>query len=104
MRISGFGSQRGDIRQRSRNNRLRAQLLEFFTTVERVLNLSKKGLVMLLIGHQAPAAIRRSGAGRIGTTGARRSRRRLTVQGRLRLMLKRLFSMRRMCVWHAAPP
>ncbi|MFJ9908961.1 hypothetical protein ACIRVK_40045 [Streptomyces sp. NPDC101152] len=69
-------------------NLLRAQLLEFFTAVERVLNLSKKGLVMLLIGYQTPAAIRRDGARRIGTTGARRSRRRLTVQGCLRLMPK----------------
>jgi transposase len=48
-------------------NRLRAQLLEFFPALERVLNLSKKGPVVLLTGYQGPAAIRRSGARRIGT-------------------------------------
>jgi len=48
-------------------NRLRAQLLEFFPALERVLNLSKKGPVVLLTGYQVPAAIRRSGARRIGT-------------------------------------
>ena len=48
-------------------NRLRAQLLEFFPALERALNLSKKGPVMLLTGYQTPAAIRRSGARRIGT-------------------------------------
>ncbi|MFS8202615.1 IS110 family transposase [Streptomyces sp. CWNU-52B] len=48
-------------------NRLRAQLLEFFPALERALNLSKKGPVVLLTGYQAPAAIRRSGASRIGT-------------------------------------
>src|SRR3954454_7390365 len=48
-------------------NRLRAQLLEFFPALERALNLSKKGPVVLLTGYQVPAAIRRSGARRIGT-------------------------------------
>ncbi len=48
-------------------NRLRAQLLEFFPALERMLNLSKKGPVMLLTGYQAPASIRHSGARRIGT-------------------------------------
>ncbi|MGA4846656.1 IS110 family transposase [Streptomyces sp. G5(2025)] len=48
-------------------NRLRAQLLEFFPALERTLNLSKKGPVVLLTGYQVPAAIRRSGARRIGT-------------------------------------
>lgn len=48
-------------------NRLRAQLLEFFPALERALNLSKKGPVVLLTGYQAPAAIRRSGASRLGT-------------------------------------
>ncbi|MGC4984689.1 IS110 family transposase [Streptomyces sp. DT193] len=46
-------------------NRLRAQLLEFFPALERGLNLSKKGPVVLLTGYQVPAAIRRSGARRI---------------------------------------
>ncbi|MFJ2270155.1 IS110 family transposase [Streptomyces sp. NPDC087849] len=48
-------------------NRLRAQLLEIFPALERALNLSKKGPVVLLAGYQTPAAIRRSGASRIGT-------------------------------------
>lgn len=48
-------------------NRLRAQLLEFFPALERALNLNKKGPVTLLTGYQVPAAIRRSGARRIGT-------------------------------------
>lgn len=48
-------------------NRLRAQLLEFFPALERALNLGKKGPVTLLTGYQTPAAIRRSGARRIGT-------------------------------------
>ena len=50
-----------------RTNRLRAQLLEYFPALERALNLSEKGPVVLLTGYLAPAAIRRSGAGRIGT-------------------------------------
>ncbi|MDX3762068.1 IS110 family transposase [Streptomyces sp. AK02-04a] len=48
-------------------NRLRAQLLEFFPALERALNLSKKGPVVLLTGYQVPASIRRSGTKRIGT-------------------------------------
>ncbi|QDN96209.1 IS110 family transposase [Streptomyces sp. RLB3-17] len=48
-------------------NRLRAQLLEFFPALERALNLSKKGPVVLLTGYQTPAAFRRSGINRIGT-------------------------------------
>ncbi|WP_328618943.1 IS110 family transposase [Streptomyces sp. NBC_00354] len=47
-------------------NRLRAQLLEIFPALERVLDLSNKGPVILLTGYQSPAAIRRSGARRIG--------------------------------------
>ncbi|WP_405597445.1 IS110 family transposase [Streptomyces sp. NBC_01410] len=48
-------------------NRLRAQLLEIFPALERALNLSKKGPVVLLTAYQTPAATRRSGAKRIGT-------------------------------------
>ena len=48
-------------------NRLRAQLLEIFPALERVLDLTNKGPVMLLTGYQTPAAIRRSGAKRIET-------------------------------------
>lgn len=48
-------------------NRLRAQLLEIFPALERALNLSKKGPVVLLAGYQTPAAIRRRGVSRIGT-------------------------------------
>ncbi|MBQ1121874.1 IS110 family transposase [Streptomyces sp. B15] len=48
-------------------NRLRAQLLEIFPALERALNLTNKGPVMLLTGYQTPAAIRRSGARRIET-------------------------------------
>nr|WP_246201357.1 IS110 family transposase [Streptomyces alboniger] len=48
-------------------NRLRSQLLEFLLVLECGLNLSKKGPVVLLTGYQLPAAIRRSGARRIGT-------------------------------------
>jgi len=58
----------GLVNDRTRQtNRLRAQLLEFFPALERALNLGKKGPVMLLTGYQTPAAIRRSGAGHIGT-------------------------------------
>ncbi|WP_055710999.1 IS110 family transposase [Streptomyces torulosus] len=46
-------------------NRQRAQLLEFFPALERVLNLSKKGPVVLLIGYQVPSAA--AGARQIGT-------------------------------------
>jgi transposase len=48
-------------------NRLRAQLLEVFPALERELELTNKGPVMLLTGYQAPAAIRRAGAKRIET-------------------------------------
>ncbi|MGW5214324.1 IS110 family transposase [Streptomyces sp. NPDC004051] len=48
-------------------NRLRAQLLEIFPTLERELDLTNKGPVMLLTGYQTPAAIRRAGAKRIET-------------------------------------
>ncbi|ELP66224.1 IS110 family transposase [Streptomyces turgidiscabies] len=48
-------------------NRLRAQLLEIFPALERALDLTNKGPVMLLTGYQTPAAIRRAGAKRIET-------------------------------------
>ena len=48
-------------------NRLRAQLLEFFPALERTLDLTNKGPIILLTGYQTPAAIRRAGAKRIGT-------------------------------------
>jgi transposase len=48
-------------------NRLRAQLLEIFPALERKLELTNKGPVVLLTGYQTPAAIRRSGAKRIET-------------------------------------
>jgi transposase len=46
-------------------NRLRAQLLEIFPALERALDLTNKGPVLLLTGYQTPAAIRRAGAARI---------------------------------------
>ncbi|MCW8103669.1 IS110 family RNA-guided transposase [Streptomyces tauricus] len=48
-------------------NRLRAQLLEMFPALERALDLTNKGPVILLTGYQTPAAIRRTGAKRIET-------------------------------------
>ncbi|QOV41273.1 IS110 family transposase [Streptomyces ferrugineus] len=48
-------------------NRLRAQLLEIFPGLERALDLTLKGPVMLLTGYQSPAAIRRAGVRRIET-------------------------------------
>ena len=48
-------------------NRLRAQLLEIFPALERSLDLTKKGPVMLLTGYQTPAAIRRAGTSRVAT-------------------------------------
>ncbi|WP_285498579.1 IS110 family transposase, partial [Streptomyces hygroscopicus] len=48
-------------------NRLRAQLLEIFPALERTLDMTNKGPVILLTGYQTPAAIRRSGARRIET-------------------------------------
>ena len=51
---------------RTRNiNRLHAQLLEIFPSLERVLDLNRKGPVVLLTGYQTPAAIRRAGEARI---------------------------------------
>ncbi|MGW5642851.1 IS110 family transposase, partial [Saccharopolyspora sp. NPDC003762] len=48
-------------------NRLRAQLLEIFPALERALQMTNKGPIVLLTGYQAPAAIRRAGAKRIET-------------------------------------
>ncbi|MEV5593620.1 IS110 family transposase [Streptomyces sp. NPDC052496] len=48
-------------------NRLRAQLLEFFPALERALDLTKKGPVLLLTAYQTPAAIRRMGASQLET-------------------------------------
>ncbi len=48
-------------------NRLRAQLLQIFPALERVLELTNRGPVRLLAGYQTPAAIRRAGASRIET-------------------------------------
>lgn len=48
-------------------NRLRAQLLEICPALERTLELTNKGPVMLLTGYQTPAAIRRAGPKRIET-------------------------------------
>ncbi|MEV6496917.1 IS110 family transposase [Streptomyces prunicolor] len=46
-------------------NRLRAQLVEIFPALERVLELTDKGPVVLLTGYQTPAGIRRAGVRRI---------------------------------------
>ncbi len=46
-------------------NRLRAQLLEIFPALERAVELTRKGPVLLLTGFQTPGAIRRAGANRI---------------------------------------
>ena len=43
-------------------NRLRQQLLEISPALERALNLTNKGPVLLLTGYQTPAAIRRTGS------------------------------------------
>ncbi|MFE5773303.1 IS110 family transposase [Streptomyces sp. NPDC056485] len=48
-------------------NRLRAQLVEICPALERVLELTNKGPVVLLSGYQTPTAIRRAGAKRIET-------------------------------------
>ena len=48
-------------------NRLRSQLLEIFPALERALDLTNQGPVLLLTGYQTPAAIRRAGARRIET-------------------------------------
>lgn len=46
-------------------NRLRAQLLEISPALERSLDLTNHGPLMLLTGYQTPAAFRRAGARRI---------------------------------------
>ncbi|WP_199577179.1 IS110 family transposase [Streptomyces sp. CRB46] len=48
-------------------NRLRAQLLEFLPALERALDLTKKGPVVLLTAYQTPAAICRMGVRRLET-------------------------------------
>lgn len=48
-------------------NRLRAQLLDIFPALQRALELTNRGPVMLLTGYQTPAAICRAGASRIET-------------------------------------
>jgi hypothetical protein len=48
-------------------NRLRAQLLEFFPALERALDLTKKGPVLLLTAYQTPAVIRSVGVRRLET-------------------------------------
>jgi transposase len=48
-------------------NRLRAQLLEIFPALERALDMTNKGPVVLLTGYQTSAAIRRAGVKRIET-------------------------------------
>lgn len=48
-------------------NRLRAQLLEISPALERALDVTNKGPVVLLTGYQTPAALRRVGAKRLET-------------------------------------
>ncbi|MFD3537786.1 IS110 family transposase [Streptomyces sp. NPDC058664] len=48
-------------------NRLRAQLTGIFPSLERALDLTNKGPLVLLTGYQSPAAIRRTGARRLET-------------------------------------
>jgi transposase len=48
-------------------NRLRAQLLEICPALERALDLTNQGPVLLLTGYQTPAALRRTGAARLET-------------------------------------
>ncbi|WP_324610433.1 MULTISPECIES: IS110 family transposase [unclassified Streptomyces] len=58
----------GVVHDRTRQiNRLRAQLLEYFPALERTLDLTKKGPVLLLTAYQTPAAIRRMGVRRLET-------------------------------------
>ncbi|MFB7530830.1 IS110 family transposase [Streptomyces sp. NPDC056178] len=58
----------GVVHDRTRQiNRLRAQLLEYFPALERALDLTKKGPVLLLTACQTPAAIRRMGVSRLET-------------------------------------
>jgi transposase len=54
------------VQDRTRQiNRLRAVLLELFPALERELDLTRKGPVLLLTKYQTPTAIRRAGARRI---------------------------------------
>jgi transposase len=46
-------------------NRLRAQLLEIFPGLERVLDLTNKGPVLLLTGYQTPGALRADGPAKV---------------------------------------
>ncbi|MCX4752439.1 IS110 family transposase [Kitasatospora purpeofusca] len=46
-------------------NRLRGTLTSMFPALERALDLTTKGPLILLTGYQSPAAIRRAGAGRL---------------------------------------
>jgi transposase len=56
------------VRDRTRVvNRLRGLLTSLFPTLERALDLSNTGPLVLLTGYQTPAAIRRLGAGRLET-------------------------------------
>ncbi len=48
-------------------NRLRAQLLEICPALERALDLTNRGPVLLLTGYQTPAAIRGAGVARLET-------------------------------------
>jgi transposase len=53
-------------------NRLRAALLEIFPALERELDLTNKGPLVLLSGYQTPAAIRRMGTTRLAAWLAKR--------------------------------
>jgi transposase len=48
-------------------NRLRAQLVEICPALERALDVTNRGPVVLLTGYQTPAAIRRTGTARLET-------------------------------------
>ncbi|MGW6864819.1 IS110 family transposase [Streptomyces sp. NPDC054901] len=50
-----------------RINRLRGQLTSIFPALERVLDLGNTGPLILLTGYQTPAAMRRTGRGRLET-------------------------------------
>ncbi|MGW4876481.1 IS110 family transposase [Streptomyces sp. NPDC004262] len=50
-----------------RINRLRGQLTEIFPALERILDLGNAGPLILLTGHQTPAALRRTGGKRLET-------------------------------------
>ncbi len=58
----GLGRSRGGLTSKIH---LAVELLEVFPALERALDLTNKGPVMLLTGYQTPAAIRRTGAKRI---------------------------------------